>query len=108
ADPNTMAIVSHLRSQRYSKQDSKLRQLSPPDAIHLATAINLKPTYSVELDSFHTFDAGKSRGLDGGKGLPMIGFEEWVAECSEDEWVKRVCNLSRSIPEHPAPLLKLG
>ncbi|MBX4858775.1 PIN domain-containing protein [Rhizobium bangladeshense] len=107
ADPNTMAIASHLRSQRYSKQDGAKprRQLSPPDAIHLATAINLKPMYSVELEAFHTFDAGKSRGLDGGKGLPMLGFEEWVVECSEDKWVKRVCDLRRSKPEHPTPIL---
>ncbi|MDR6670164.1 PIN domain-containing protein [Rhizobium sp. 1399] len=108
-DPNTMTLASHLRSQRYSKQDgAKPRQLSPPDAIHLATAINLKPMYNVELDAFHTFDAGKSRGLDGGRGLPMLGFEEWAAECSQDIWVKRVCDMRRSIPEHPTPQLNLG
>lgn len=108
ADPNTMAAASHLRSQRYTKQDgAKPRQLSPPDAIHLATAINLKPMYALDVGSFHTFDAGKSRGLDGGKGMLMLGFEEWAVECSSDSWVKRVLGFQRSKPEHPSSLLNL-
>lgn len=109
ADPNTMALASHLRSQRYSKQDgAKPRQLSPPDGIHLATAANLRPMYGVDLDAFHTFDAGRSRGLEGGRGIPILGYEDWTAECGTDSWVKRVIGLRRSKPEHPSPLLAFG
>ena len=106
-DPNTMTIASHLRSQVYVQPGAKSRHLGTPDAIHLATAINLKEIYDVELDGFHTFDAGKSRGVDGGKGMPLIGFQNWTENCQSDRWVKKVVALNRSRPEHPTPLLNV-
>lgn len=108
ADPNTMSIASRLRSQRYILPGgTKPRSLSPPDAIHLATAISLDRTYGITIDRLHTFDAGRTRGLDGGRGVPMLEFEKWTSECRDDELVKQVVRTQRSTPEHPAPKLRL-
>jgi predicted nucleic acid-binding protein len=106
-DPNTMALASHLRSQNYSQPGSNRRALNTPDAIHLATAINLNEIYGTEVEGFHTFDAGKTRGLDGGKGMPLLGFEAWTGNCQADPWVKKVNALKRSVPEHPSPTFNL-
>jgi hypothetical protein len=65
-----------LRSLTYTKTGG-VRKLHTPDAIHLASAPALVESYGIgELEAFHTFDGGKSRGIDG-PGTPLLGFETW-------------------------------
>lgn len=98
-DPNTMRIASELRSAIYTKTGGT-RKLGTPDAIHLASALTLVDTYGVPLEEFHTFDSGKSRDVDG-KGVPLLGYEEWCTQCADDPLVKRVIDLKRCVPAHP-------
>ncbi|HEV7293132.1 MAG TPA: hypothetical protein VGN79_12505 [Devosia sp.] len=100
--PAIMRLAAHLRSQPYEKQGSK-RRLATPDAIHLATAVALKDYFGVDLSGFHTFDTGKRRGEEGGKGIPLIGYESWCGSCSDDDVVKKVIAIKRSQPLHPSP-----
>lgn len=103
--PIIMGVASHLRSQRYEKSPNGNRILSTPDAIHLASAISLRDIFGVQIDAFHTFDKGKRRGEDGGKGLPLIGYETWCERCKDDETVQKVVALRRENPKHPSPRL---
>jgi len=98
-DVNTMRVASELRSLVYTKTGGK-RKLSTPDAIHLASALELQETYGVPLDMFHTFDRGNSRDHDG-KGVPIIGFETWCEACLDDPLAKKIIALNRSEPAHP-------
>jgi predicted nucleic acid-binding protein len=98
-DVNMMKTASELRSLVYTKTGGE-RKLSTPDAIHLASALGLQETYGVKIDAFHTFDMGKSRDHDG-KGVPMIGFEDWCEKCKDDPLAKKVVDLTRCKPEHP-------
>jgi predicted nucleic acid-binding protein len=105
-DPNPQAMLkaSHLRGMIYTKTTGK-RKLATPDAIHIATAMALGDTFGVTLDAFHTFDAGAGKGGPDGPGLPILGYEEWCEQCSDDETVKRVIAMKRVKPTHPAPRL---
>jgi predicted nucleic acid-binding protein len=102
-DPNTMRIASELRSAIYLKTGGE-RKLHTPDAIHLATALTLIDAYGVSLDEFHTFDQGKKRDPDG-KGVPLLGYEIWCEQCADDPLVKRIIDLTRCKPQHPARTL---
>lgn len=99
-DPNAMRIASELRSLTYIRDGSQ-RQLHTVDAIHLASAITLSETYGVALDAFHTFDKGKKKDGKEGKSVPLIGFEDWCQQCSEDLLARKVIALKRGFPEHP-------
>ena len=102
-DPNTMRVASELRSAIYLKTGGE-RKLHTPDAIHLATALTLIDGYGVALEEFHTFDQGKSRGPDG-KGVPLLGYETWCEQCAGDPLVKRIIDMKRCVPQHPAKKL---
>ena len=102
-DPNVMRIASELRSMVYKKTGGQ-RKLSTPDAIHLASTIFLQDTYKLKIDAFHTFDSGKSRDHNG-KGVPMLGFENWCSECADNPLAKKVIALNRCKPEHPNKMM---
>lgn len=104
-DPNTMRTASELRSAIYTKTGGE-RKLHTPDAIHLASALTLIEAYGVPLDEFHTFDRGRKRDPDG-KGVPLLGYETWCEQCADDPLVKRIIDLKRCIPQHPAKGLDL-
>ena len=105
-DPNTMRTASELRSLIYSKTNGT-RKLHTPDAIHLATAITLMDTYGVHLDKFHTFDTGKKRDPDEGKGVPLLGYDLWCEKCADDPLARKIIDLEREQPQHPAKGLDL-
>lgn len=105
--PVLMEMASHLRSQDYRKGEV-FRKLGTADAIHLATAVGLSEIYGVDLEAFHTFDRGKRRGEEGGRGLPLIGFEEWSEGCMADPMVAKVRTMRRGVPLHPSPNMLAG
>ena len=105
--PILMEMASRLRSQEYKKGEA-FRKLGTADAIHLATAIGLSEIYGVDVEAFHTFDRGRRRGEDGGKGLPLIGFETWSDGCLADPLVAKVRAMKRGLPLHPSPNMLAG
>lgn len=104
--PNTMRLASELRGLVYTKTKGE-RKLHTPDAIHLASALTLIDDYGVQLEAFHTFDKGGKRDPEG-KGVPLIGFEEWCEQCGDDPLARRVIDLNRTQPLHPNRRLDLG
>lgn len=99
-DPNIMALASELRSLTYTKTGG-VRKLHTPDAIHLASAIALVETYGIgQLDAFHTFDNGKTRGLEG-PGTPLLTFETWCESCADDPLARKIIDMKRCHPLHP-------
>ena len=103
-DPNTMRTASELRSITYTKTGGE-RKMDTADAIHLASAMTLSETYGVQLAGFHTFDRGKKRGLDGGKGVPLIDIASWLPDAQNDPLAQRLIDLAPSLPEHPSKKL---
>lgn len=99
-DPRAMRLASHLRSLSYTKAGAS-RTLQTPDAIHLATALQLTDSYGVDLTAFHSFDKG-NRG-----GIPIVGFEQWCDGCGDDPVVKKVIGMVREYPTHPSPKLNV-
>lgn len=99
-DPNTMRLASELRSLEYAKTGG-FRKLHTPDAVHLASALTLEEAFGVKLDAFHTFDKGGRRDPVDGKGVPLLGYEDWCERCSDDPLAKRVIDLPRMPPHHP-------
>lgn len=104
ATPNIMQLAGYLRDVKYSKSNSKGRQLATPDAIMLATCVHLEDDLGVKVDCFHTYDKGKRRGVDG-KGIPLLTYHEWCDGIEENEFAGRVIKLHRREPLHPEPRL---
>jgi hypothetical protein len=102
-----MRLASELRSLIYTKTRGE-RRLHTADAIHLASALALIDDYGVALEAFHTFDKSGKRGEDGGKGVPLIGYQDWCEQCGDDPLARRVINMSLTQPLHPNRRLKLG
>ena len=103
--PDIMTKAGYLRDLKYKKANATGRQLGTPDAIMLATCVYLRDTLGVAVDHFHTYDQGKKRGLEGGKGIPLIGYQEWCEGLSNNPTALEVISLSRCHPIHPEPRL---
>jgi predicted nucleic acid-binding protein len=103
--PNIMTLAGQLRDVKYKKDNSKGRQLGTPDAIMLASCVYLRDTLGVDVDHFHTYDNGKKRGFDGGKGIPLLDYHEWCQGVAESMPASQVISLSRRRPLHPEPRL---
>lgn len=96
-----MALAAELRGLTYTKNRGE-RNLATPDVIHLASAIALVESYGVSpLTSFHTFDNGKGKSIDG-KSVPLLSFETWCEACDNDPIAQRVIKMKRTKPFHPA------
>lgn len=108
-NPNVMLLAGRLKDLKYAKSGGE-RKLGTGDAVMLAACIHAIENYKIDIDAFHTFDAGKKRGLDGGKGMPLLGFEEWCSSFTgEDAMLAgKVINLNRCKPVHPSPKLDLS
>ncbi len=103
ADPIVMEIAAELKSLPYKLVGGNgTRKLLTPDAIHLASALVLKDAYNVELDVFHTFDNGKAKSPEG-KGMPLLSFERWCDGIETNPLAKRIIDMRREKPHHPAP-----
>ena len=102
-NPNIMQLAGQLRDLPYAKGSGK-RVLSTPDSIILATAVYLQEAYHEKLTAVHSFDTGKK------KGVPIVGLEEWTQGFSvaQTSLIKRVIDIPRAAPRHPAPLLPYG
>lgn len=96
-----MQLSGRLKDIRYKKGVSDKRVLSTGDAVMLATALHLEDAYGVKVDAFHTFDNTKK------KFVPILSFHEWCEGLTGDaaKLARRVCNLNRCKPLHPAPRL---
>lgn len=112
--PDIMSLAGHLRDQHYRHIDgpenrAATRPLSVGDSIHLATAVALREEFGVQNLTVHSFDEGKRRDTEEGKKtVPMIGYESWIRDCANDEWVQKVVSIERKKPEHPlCPLPKI-
>ncbi|MEO5372711.1 MAG: hypothetical protein H7840_00370 [Alphaproteobacteria bacterium] len=105
-DPNVMLLAGQLKDLPYQKSNGS-RKLGTGDAIMLAACISLSEAYSVTVDAFHTFDDGKKRGEDGGKGVPLLTYEKWCEgfDVSQKALARKVINLNRCHPQHPSPSL---
>jgi hypothetical protein len=68
----------------------------------LATALDLKDAYGVDVDIFHTFDDGGKKGS-----LPLLSYHEWCDGLTgvRAALTKRVIALPRQKPIHPHPRL---
>ena len=100
-NPNIMQLAGRLRDIPYRKAESARRVLSVPDAIMLATYLNLKDAFDVNVDVFHTFDDAKKRTI------PLLSYHEWCDGLTgeNDRLAKRVCAIKRERPVHPTPPL---
>jgi predicted nucleic acid-binding protein len=101
--PDIMIFAGYLRDLKYKKANSDKRQLATPDAIMLSSCVYLRSTLGVQLDHFHTYDRGKKRGLDGGKGIPLLTYHEWCEGIAEDPIAAQIIGISRKEPLHPEP-----
>jgi hypothetical protein len=106
-NPNVMLTAGRLKDLPYRKSNSPGRKLGTGDAIMLAACIHLVENYGISVEAFHTFDAGKCRGLDGGRGMPLLGYEEWCEgfDATQRALAQKVINLKRCNPAHPSPSL---
>jgi len=106
-DPNILTLAGELKDLKYKKNNSNKRILTTGDATMLATALELEEVYSTSIDYFHTFDKGNGpRSVEGGKGIPLLTFEEWCEGLEDDPLAKRVIKMKRCEPIHPEkPLL---
>jgi hypothetical protein len=84
AGPNIMQRAARLKDLSYKKGNSPGRRLSTPDAIMLASCVELQDVLGVQVDFFHTFDNGKKRGPEG-KMVPLISYEEWCEGFSAEK-----------------------
>lgn len=104
--PNVMLAAGRLRDLPYKKGNSPGRRLSTPDAIMLASCLDVMDAMRVKIDFFHTFDDGKKRGPEG-KMVPLISYEDWCEGFTPEQMTrtKPVLDLNRRRPVHPAPNL---
>lgn len=81
------------------------RRLSTPDAIFLASCVELKQAHGIKIDVFHTFDDGKKRDPVDGKMVPLLSYQEWCHEFLPSQMViaQPVIDLNRGRPIHPSP-----
>ncbi|WP_298327080.1 hypothetical protein [Asticcacaulis sp.] len=105
-NPNVMLMAGRLKDLPYRKTGGT-RMLGTGDAVMLAACIHLVENYGVAVDAFHTCDAGKKRGLDGGRGMPLLGYEEWCEgfDATQMALAQKVIDLKRCNPVHPTPSL---
>ena len=102
ADPNILTLAGNLKDLKYKKGDSYKRILTTGDATMLATALELEDVYGAPVDHFHTFDKGNGpRSVEGGKGVPLLTFEEWCEGIEDNPLAARVIGLNRCEPIHP-------
>lgn len=101
ASVNVMQMSGRLKDIKYKKGQSTKRALSTGDAVMLATALHLKDAYGVDVDIFHTFDNAKK------KYVPLLDYHEWCEGLTGDAaaLAKRVCDMKREKPIHPAPTM---
>jgi predicted nucleic acid-binding protein len=109
ASPDVMQLAGRLRDLPYKKGTSPGRRLATPDAIMLASAVYLVQVFGVNIDHFHTYDDGKSRGPEG-RSVPLLSYQDWCEGFTPDQAtaVKPVLDLDRCRPIHPSPRLPLN
>lgn len=102
ASPQICQLAGELKDFQYRKGGSTKRVLTTGDAIMFATALQLKDTFSVDIDALHTFDNGRGKGNPEGKGVPMLSFEEWCEDILTEPLIARLIALDRIKPLHPS------
>lgn len=107
--PNVMREVGRLRDIPYKKANSPGRRLETPDAIMLASCLEVQDLLGIKIDFFHTFDDGRKRGPQG-RMVPLISYEDWCTDLTPAQLaiVKPVLDLNRRRPIHPSPDLFQG
>ena len=104
ASVNILNLAGQLRDLPYRKHQSGKRKLTTGDAIMLASALHLEEAYGARLSAFHTFDDGGTKGE-----VPLLSYHEWCEGFSGAQLTlaRRVIDLPRMKPVHPAPKLKM-
>lgn len=104
ANANVCEIAGRLKDIKFKKGTSEGRILTTGDAIFLATAIYLEHDLEIDLDAFHTFDAGRSsKHIEGAKAVPMLGIDEWLEGVEETDLVAQLRAVNICKPIHPEP-----
>ncbi len=103
ADPNIMMLASEIKGITHTKGPTGRREVGTLDAIHLASALTLSADYGVPITAFHTFDTGKSKTIEGGRAMPLLGYETWCEGQESHPIVSRIIALNRCKPEHDNP-----
>ena len=104
--PDVMHRAARLKDLPYQKSNSRGRRLGTADAIILASCLEIMDGWSVNIDAFHTFDDGKSRGPEG-RMVPLLSYQEWCEGFTSAHLTVAdpVIQLNRRKPIHPAPRL---
>ena len=104
--PDVMYRAALLKDLPYKKAKSKGRRLSTTDAIMLASCVEIRDAWGINVDAFHTFDDGKKRGLEG-RMVPLISYHEWCEGFTSAHLAVAdpILRLNRCRPDHPAPPL---
>ncbi|PCI85484.1 MAG: hypothetical protein COB24_12900 [Hyphomicrobiales bacterium] len=103
-DPNVniMHRAGLLKDIQYRKNGGK-RIITTGDAIMIASYLEAIDGFEIPMDAFHTFDKGKSNSIPEGKGVPLIGYNEWFESVPESILVNRIKNIDICEPIHPEP-----
>ena len=102
--PDVMRRAALLKDLPYKRGTSKGRRLSTTDAIMLASCIEIRDSWGVSIDAFHTFDDGKKSGLEG-KMVPLISYDKWCEGFTAEQLkiAEPAMQLNRCKPEHSEP-----
>ena len=76
-DPNVMVLASEIKGIVHTKGLGGRGEVSTLDAIHLASVLMLSADYNVPVTAFHTFETCASKALEGGRQMPLLGYETW-------------------------------
>lgn len=107
-NPNIMHMSGIFKDLPYRKGESKKRKLGTPDAIMLASCLYQRDAIGVPIREFHTFDDGKSKGIEG-RAIPLLSYQEWCDgfSASQRGVAQKIVELTRRRPTHPQPGLPL-
>ena len=104
--PDVMHRAALLKDLPYKKSSSRGRRLSTTDAIMFASCLEIRDTWGLSIDAFHTFDDGKKRGPEG-RMVPLLSYDKWCEGFTPEQLkvATSVTQLNRCKPEHPTPYL---
>lgn len=104
--PDVMHRAARLKDLPYQKANSRGRRLGTPDAIILASCLEIMEMWNINIDAFHTFDDGKTRGPQG-RMIPLISYQDWCEGFATVHLAvaEPVIRLNRCKPIHPRPRL---
>ena len=104
--PTVMLRAGQLRDLPFRKPPSPGRRLATPDAIMLASCLELIEVHGIAITQFHTFDDGKKRDPVYGRMVPLLSFEEWCQGFTDEQM--RLANKIIALPRAQPVYLPAG